>query len=171
MDEFNYRYLAIVHARLLAADFEVEQEQGEEGFSLVARRPYGPARGVGFGPPLVVFSTFDHLDPEGLRVFSDSALAYLRAEHPKHALRGVMLYCPVAVVKQCDPTLIDAVVSRAGAKKYKRFVSFPIVIDPRSGDAYYYRRTPIVGAVFYRGFRRLASTVIADPEGADAAAA
>jgi hypothetical protein len=115
-----------------------------------------------------------HLDASGLGTFSRSALAYLRQHHPEHTIKrsAIMLYCPVAVVRTCDPALVEAVTARAGEKKFKSFVSVPVVIDAQSGDAHYYGRTPIIGAAFYRGFRRLASTVIADPANAgDATAA
>ena len=109
---------------------------------------------------MVIFSTFDAVDWDEMCQFSEVAHDHLTANHPKFAPGRE--WCSSPRSRWCRPSMKlrgTRSPTRKGPMRYKRFASFPVIVETDAGAAHYRAKPAVIGYAYHRGFRRLADVL------------
>lgn len=158
-DERARSFLATARPRLEAAGFEILNDVHHDGrlFDMVAVRKRVEATKFGSSHSFFVFSTLPSIDPVALEEFSTACFKYVDEVHRSGMPRGagkVVVCFPVAMVPTVDAATSDAV-SKRPAGKHWGGMEMPVVVDLGVGKLHYLEKTPMWGAAYYRGFRKM----------------
>lgn len=122
----------------------------------VARRTSIELTKFGFSETFFVFREFESLTTAALRKFSSDAfdLAKRSKKIPLPCGLFESVWCfAVAIANQLENTAADSVRNDAPAK-HMAAAEIPVVFHVPKGRLYYFERTPVWGAAYYRGFRK-----------------
>ncbi len=151
------RVLDGIADRLAAVGFTIDPsvESASGRFDLVAWRDAALAPAT---PNLVTVQSRTTMTTRDLPSAYASAVGCLREWRPSGSFshgRPRFMFVPVLVLPAVDELLAKAVQRQRGPHEFGREVSFPVIVNGTTGEAHYWPRTPLIGAVFYPGFRRL----------------
>jgi hypothetical protein len=160
-------YLSRVQQRLETEGFAIGCESWDplREFDLVAKRSLVEPTQFGRVLSVFVFSRFERLSMPELRSFSAAAFAASQATVALQrgvgvAMFGQVIQCfPVALVPELQPD-VRASMIRAKPRQHWFAAEFPVVVELRPGKVTYSERTPLVGMLYYRGYRQLADEIL-----------
>jgi hypothetical protein len=151
-------WLTATRGRLASAGYVLHDDESFEGrtFQLVGRRTGFEVTKFGFSESFFVFGQFDRLTNEGLRQFSADAFRFAKERRliplPCGLFESVWCYA-VAISKAVDEQTLTSVRFKTPTRHWAAG-EIPIVYDETAGRLYYFEKTPIWGAAYYRGFRK-----------------
>ncbi len=160
MDE----WLQIVRRRLSSADFVILDDIsfGETAFKMVARRTRFELTKFGFSETFFIFAEFGSLNISTLRTFSTKAFQCAKEIRkiglPCGFFEGVFCYA-VAIARVVDEATENAIRNDSPPKHYSALEN-PVVYDLTRKKLFYFEKTPIWGAAYYKGFRTTIQTFL-----------
>ena len=158
-------FLAAARQRLVDAGFTVMEEasHGSQKFDLVAIRKRLSAAKFGAAHTFFLFASFPSIDPAGLEEYSATCFTYVESAHRSGMPRGLgraVVCFPVAILPSADASTIESV-TRHPSRKHWAGMVMPVVVDLGAGQLHYLQKTPLWGAAYYRGFRKLIQELLA----------
>jgi len=146
-----------VRRRLTSADFVVTDAVSFGGgtFKMIARQTRFELAKFGFTETFFIFAEFDSLNPQVLWTFSSEAFQCAKA------IRKIGLPCglcesvvcfPIAIARLIDDATRSAVQNETPPKHYAA-MEIPVVYDSTHRKLYRFEKTPMWGALYYKGFR------------------
>jgi hypothetical protein len=158
MDEHAH-WLSAAAERLRADGFEIREDVDYEGerFRLVAHRSRFEFSKFGNSEYFFVFAEIHPLTEAELQGFQAEAFDYAMANKKSNRPCGWFeaVWCfPVAMTSGLDEGLARLVGEQAPPKHWAA-AEVPVVYDGAAGTLTYFRKTPIWGSAYWRGFRKL----------------
>lgn len=147
--------------RLAGAGFEL-YPGGVPGFDLAVVRKKFEVTKFGISHHFFLFATFSSIDTAGLQGFSESCFRYIDQADAHSLPRGLgkaVMCFPVALVPSVDPAT-GAAVRTKQAKKHRAGLEMPVLVDLGTGELYHLEMTPMWGAAYYSGLRKLAREIL-----------
>jgi hypothetical protein len=152
-------WLEEVRGRLLAGGFVLlpdDASADDTPFTMVARRSRFELTKFGFSETFFLFAEFDALNPDRMRRFSADAFRTAKQLRkiglPCGLFESVWSYA-VAMCPTVDEATRQAVQNEAPPKHWAA-AEIPVIYDSTQGKLYYFEKTPLWGAAYYRGFRK-----------------
>ena len=151
--------------RLTNAGFEIQRnvDLAPYHLELVAKKDTGKnplARLIWF----VVVSLADSADISYLREYNMKVTEFVLDTLGSHKGRGAgagVLSMPILMCKSPTDEAVEWVESNISPKHWAAF-EFPVLVSLSSGQTSYCKKTPIWGAVYYRGFRKFVQEFVAN---------
>jgi hypothetical protein len=154
-------YLAKVKPRLEGAGYT--WIDGAPGFRAVATKKSFQLTKFGMWEDFFVFRDYPQIDRASLAAFMRDAVGYTfanrRVSLPRGLGAGVTTY-GVALAASVDAGTAQAVRNETPPKHWAAN-EIPVVYDVGSNSLYYFERTPMWGAAYYRGFRKQIAALLA----------
>jgi hypothetical protein len=152
------QWLQHVAGRLAANGFAAlaPEKYQSAGFKYAARRSRFELSKFGVAEYFFTFAEIPNLTPDVLRQFSGAAFQF--ANHNKTASlpNGFFMatFCfAVAITANIHPQTAQFIRDSAPVKHWSAF-ELPVAFDLMNGGLYYFEKTPVWGAAYYKGFRR-----------------
>ena len=121
----------------------------------VARRTRFELTKFGFSETFFIFREFASIDAAALRKFSADAFALAKRSKAVPLPCGLLecVWCfAVAIAGRVESAVADSVRNDAPTKHWAA-AEIPVVLNQAEGRLYYFEKTPLWGAAYYRGFR------------------
>ena len=157
MDHYT-DYFDQISQKLAGEGYIIGRDVASEGYhyNVVAVKSAVEASKFGVKDRFFTISTLDNVDVFRLTKYSSQstrfALANRRSTLPLGFGAG-LLSIPVLVSDDFSEEL-KAWVVKHHMKKHLAALEFPVLVSPKEKRIYYCKKTPIVGAAYYGGFRR-----------------
>lgn len=147
-------YLAKVKGRLDATGYT--WIENAPGFRAVAtKKSFQPTK-FGMWEDFFVFREYPHVDLATLGAFMRDAVAYTfanrRVSLPRGLGAGLTTY-GVSLAGSVDVGTVQAVRNETPPKHWAAN-EIPVVYDAAANHLYYFEKTPMWGAAYYKGFRK-----------------
>lgn len=157
LSEPGKTWLETVIRRLAADGFAVSRsvEFVSQKFKAVAHRSRFELTKFGNSETFFVFAEFEKLDQNLIRSFSSLAFQYATQARSFPLPRGVFesVFCfPVCLSSVVNDVTLRYVRDTAPAKHWAA-AEIPVVYDTARNKLWYFEKTPLWGAAYYRGFR------------------
>jgi hypothetical protein len=164
MDEATERYLATAQPRLERAGFTCTRDPSAAGgsFAMVARRKRWELTKMGQADTWMMFAPFPAINPEWIRSFSEQCFRYVADPSgglPRGLGRAVFVY-PVAITQDVDPATSQVIRTQA-PRKHWGGNEMPVIVELATAKLHYFEKTPLWGAAYYRGFRKMIKELLA----------
>ncbi len=158
-------YLSSVTRRLKTEGFDCTEEVsfGNSDFKCVAKRTKFKLSKFGFSETFFIFGEFSSLDTNSLKNFSSKCFQYAKEARSIRLPCGFFesVWCfSVAIVDSIDAATAEAVRNAAPTKHFGA-AEIPVIYDCNSNTLYYFEKTPMWGAAYYAGFRKLIQKLLA----------
>jgi hypothetical protein len=161
LTEAGAAYLRAAQRRLGGKGFETSMNAAYEGltFAMAARRGKVEATKMGLAQYYFVFDEFPALDGAGLDAFSSASFAFstrmgsAQSGLPIGMGRALFVFA-VALLPTVDPVLALLVETKVGPKHFAGG-ELRVLVDLGAHHVHYLRRTPLWGAAYYRGHRKM----------------
>ncbi len=146
-------------SRLAPDGFELfHNVQAANGvFRLVARRSRFELSKFGIHEVFFVFADVYNPDPNTMSGYSAAAFAQALSMKKTSIPRGLAaaITCfSVAITDTAGPEVVNSVRNNAPSKHWAAF-EIPLLWSPATGQVCYFEKTPVWGAAYYLGFRKL----------------
>jgi hypothetical protein len=160
--------LTVACRRLESDGFSILENVSYAGktYPVVARRSRFELSKFGFSESFFIFREFESLTKRQLWDFSDDAYSYAKQHKtiplPCGVFESVWSYA-IAIAQSADEEALTSVECDSPPKHWSS-AEIPAVYDLSREKVYYFKQTPMWGAVYYDGFRRQVLQILGDHE-------
>jgi len=133
------------------------------GFKWVTRRSGFAISKFGMHDSTFVFCEIPDLDPSKVTGFSNAAFSFANRNKSVSLPNGFFMSVscfPVAITANANPQLMQSVKAVAPTKHFGGF-EMPIVFDTTTRSLAFYEGTPLWGAAYFSGFRKVVTNNLA----------
>jgi len=127
------------------------------GFKWASRRSGFEISKFGMHDSTFIFCEIPALDPAKMSGFSNAAFSFANSNKSVGLPNGFFMSVscfPVAITSNADPQLMQIVKGTTPTKHFGGF-EMPVVFDTTTGALAYYEGTPLWGAAYFSGFRKV----------------